>query len=207
MNIQYVDFAKASKNKKQINLAPEVFEVPYNKGLVHQIIVSYLDNKRQRSKSLKGRSDVRGGGRKPWRQKGTGRSRAGTIRSPIWRGGGVTFAHKEKHSTKKIVKKMYRTAIKSIISELIRQERLFTCEDTKIETHKTNELNKKLVQLDLIDALIIDDECGDNFKLAIRNIPNVKVSHSSHINPYDLVKYENVVMSKSCLEKVQEWLA
>jgi len=154
----------------------------------------------------KSRSEVRGGGRKPFRQKGLGRARAGTIRSPIWRGGGATFAAKPRDFAKKVNKKMYQGAIRSILSELTRQDRLSCIEELTIDQPKTSIAVKLLSELGMQEVLIVTDEVTENLYLSTRNIPNVDVIDSREINPYSLIGFENVLLTKSAIENVESWL-
>ncbi len=205
MNLKLHSFGKKSTAK--LKVSDSIFDVPYNEALIHQVVTSYLSASRAGTKAQKTRSEVRGGGRKPWRQKGLGRARAGTIRSPIWRSGGVTFAAKPRDHSKKVNKKMYRGAIRSILAELTRQERLIFVDDVTIENPKTKVLLEKLNSMDLQDVLIVTDDISENLYLAARNIPCVEVVNTQEINPYTLIGYEKVLMTKPALEKVEAWLA
>ena len=164
----------STENSKGIDIPESVFGKDFNESLIHQVVVSYLAGARQGSAKQKNRSEVRGGGKKPYRQKGTGRARAGTIRSPLWRGGGVTFASRPRDFSKKVNKKMYRAAIRSIFSELLRQDRLVAIEKPVLEKPKTKEIAKLLKEFSLSKVLIITDELDINLYLSARNIPNVK---------------------------------
>jgi len=174
--------------------------------LVHQAVVTYLAGSRQGSHKQKTRSEVRGGGKKPYRQKGTGRARAGTIRSPIWRGGGVTFAATPRDYSKKINKKMYRSAISSIFSELHRQERLVAIEQPKFATPKTKEMNSFLKQFSLDKVLIILDEMDTNLYLSARNIPHVDVVTVKEINPVILLRSEKVAVTPAAFKLIEAWV-
>ena len=169
-----IELLSNSKNK-DISVSNDVFSKEFNESLVHQAVVSFMASSRQGSAKQKNRSEVRGGGKKPYRQKGTGRARAGTIRSPLWRGGGVTFASRPRNFSKKINKKMYRAAIKSIFSELVRQNRLVAIEKPVLEKPKTKEIANFLNEFSLSKVLIIMDELDTNLYLSARNIPNVDV--------------------------------
>ena len=189
-----IELLSNSKNK-DISISNEVFSKEFNESLVHQAVVSFMAAARQGSVKQKNRSEVRGGGKKPYRQKGTGRARAGTIRSPLWRGGGVTFAARPRDFSKKINKKMYRAAIKSIFSELVRQNRLVAIEKPVLEKPKTKEIANFLKEFSLSKVLIIIDELDMNLYLSARNIPNVDVITVKEINPVNLIK------SQSCGNK------
>ena len=196
---------------KDANGALEVSEATFgrefNEALVHQVVVAYSAGARQGSKAQKTRSEVRGGGKKPWRQKGTGRARAGTIRSPIWVGGGRAFAAKPRNFEQKVNKKMYRGAIKSILSELVRQERLIVVESFGVEAPKTKELLNKLNGLNLNDVLIVTSEVDENLFLASRNLYKVDVRDVQGIDPVSLIAFENVLITKDAVKQLEESLA
>lgn len=194
-------------SSSKVSLNDAIFAVEFKPDLIHQVVTSYRANSRQATKAQKSRADVKGGGRKPWRQKGTGRARAGTSRSPIWRGGGVTFASKNRNYSQKVNRKMYRAAIRSIISELCRQECLLVVDKINISDHKTKSLQIELDKLKLQHALIITDEVSRDLYLASRNIPNINVSDVSGINPYDLLSYEKILMTEAAIKKLEEQLA
>lgn len=196
---------KAGKDK--VSLSDEAFGKEYNEALVHQTVVTYLAGARQGTAQQKTRSEVSGGGRKPWRQKGTGRARAGTIRSPIWRSGGVTFAARPQDHSKKLNKKMYRGAMRCILSELIRQERLFAVSDFAIDSHKTKDLVVKLKEFELDNVLIISEQVEPNLYLAARNLHKVDVLDVAGIDPVSLVGFDNVIITVAALKKVEEMLA
>ncbi len=183
------------------------FGKDFNEPLVHQVVVAYMAAGRQGSKAQKTRSEVSGGGKKPWRQKGTGRARAGTIRSPIWRGGGVTFAAKPRDYEQKVNRKMYRGALQCIFSELVRQERLVVVDDFKVETPKTKALLEKLKALDLTNVLIVADEVDENLFLSARNLPHVDVRDAAGIDPVSLIAFEKVLVTVPALKKLEEALA
>lgn len=192
-------------NKNTLVISDNVFNVDFKEGLIHQVVSTYLSKGRAGTKAQKNRSDVRGGGRKPWRQKGTGRARAGTIRSPLWRGGGVTFAARPKTYDKKLNKKVYRLALCSILSELIRQERLIVLKEFSLETHKTKDFIKKLDVLNNYkNVLIITDELQDNLILASRNLPFVDVAQSGEINPVRLISADKVLVTEAALKQIEE---
>ncbi|MEE3301151.1 MAG: 50S ribosomal protein L4 [Pseudomonadota bacterium] len=193
--------------KEKISLSDQSFSREYNEPLVHQTVVTYMAGARQGSVKQKTRSEVRGGGRKPWRQKGTGRARAGTIRSPIWRSGGVTFAAKPQDYSKKLNKKMYRGAMQCILSELIRQNRLLVVNEFTVESHKTKDLVNKLKEFDLENVLIVSDQVQKNLYLAARNLHKVDALDVSGLDPVSLIGFEKVLITVSALKKVEEMLS
>lgn len=194
----------STENSKGIDIPESVFGKDFNESLIHQVVVSYLAGARQGSAKQKNRSEVRGGGKKPYRQKGTGRARAGTIRSPLWRGGGVTFASRPRDFSKKVNKKMYRAAIRSIFSELLRQDRLVAIEKPVLEKPKTKEIAKLLKEFSLSKVLIITDELDINLYLSSRNIPNVDVITVQEINPVILIKANKVAVTEDALKLIEE---
>ena len=200
-----IELLSNSKNK-DISISNEVFSKEFNESLVHQAVVSYMAAARQGRAKQKNRSEVRGGGKKPYRQKGTGRARAGTIRSPLWRGGGVTFAAGPRDFSKKINKKMYRAAIKSIFSELVRQNRLVAIEKPVLKKPKTKEIANFLKEFSLSKVLIIIDELDVNLYLSARNIPNVDVITVKEINPVNLIKSHKVAVTSEALKQIEEWI-
>ena len=192
---------------EKISLSDEAFGRDYNEPLVHQTVVTFLAGSRQGSVKQKNRSEVRGGGRKPWRQKGTGRARAGTIRSPIWRSGGVTFAARPQDHSKKLNKKMYRGAMQCILSELIRQGRLVAVSEFSVDTHRTKDLVVKLSEFDLSNVLIVTDQVEKNLYLAARNLHKVNVLDAAGLDPVNLIGFEKVLITVPALKKVEEMLA
>ena len=190
-----------------IDVSDMTFGREFNEALVHQVVVSYMAGGRQGTKAQKNRSEVNGGGRKPFRQKGTGRARAGTIRSPIWRGGGTTFAAKPRDYSKKVNKKMYRGAMQAILSELVRQERLVVATDFKVEAAKTKEMVAKLKELELDNVLIVVEEVDDRLYLAARNLKSVDVVDVQGVNPVNLMGFEKVLFTVDALRKAEEKLA
>ena len=194
------------KQSGTISVSDSVFATEFNEPLVHQVLVSYMAGSRSGTKSQKSRSEVRGGGRKPWRQKGTGRARAGTIRSPLWRGGGVTFAAKSRDYSKKVNRKMFRGAMRSIFSELVRQERFLCVDEFDVSDSKTKLVKEKLNKLGLKEVLIITEGLSENLYLGVRNIPKVDVMDTNEINPYSLIGFEKVLITQAAVEKVEEWL-
>lgn len=190
-----------------VAVSDATFSREFNESLVHQVVTAYLAAARQGTRAQKTRSEVSGGGKKPWRQKGSGRARAGTIRSPIWTGGGVTFAAKPQNFEQKVNRKMYRAAMQTILSELVRQERLVVVEEMAAATPKTKDLVAKLKEQDLLDSsLLISEEVEQNLYLAARNIPNVDVRDVAGIDPVSLVAYDKVVVTVSALKKIEEML-
>ena len=192
---------------QKVELSETAFARDFNEDLVHQVVVAYLAGARQGSKAQKNRSQVRGGGRKPWRQKGTGRARAGTIRSPIWRGGGVTFASRTQDHSVKVNKKMYRGAIICILSELIRQERLVAVESFGLEEPKTKLLKSKLEDLDLKNVLLLVDDLDKNIYLAARNLTGVEVKSVKNVDPVSLIGNDKVLATFSALKALEEALS
>ncbi len=191
----------------KVAVSETTFGREFNQDLVHQAVVAYMAAGRQGTKAQKTRSEVSGGGKKPWRQKGTGRARAGTIRSPIWRSGGVTFAAKPRDHEQKLNKKMYRAALRCILSELNRQERLVIVEGFDVEQPKTKVLVQKLAEFDLSEVLIISDEVSENLYLASRNLHKVNVSDVAALDPVSLVGASKVVVTVPALKKIEEALA
>ena len=201
-----LDVLSQDSTKQNIQISDEIFSNEFNSDLVHQVVTSFLSGARQGSHSQKNRSDVRGGGKKPYRQKGTGRARAGTIRSPIWRGGGVAFASSPRDYSKKVNKKMYRAAIKSILSELLRQERLVAITTPKLTEPKTKLMANYLKDLQLEKALIIVDELDTNLYLSARNIPHLEVATVKEINPVMLLRSERVAITPEAFKLIEEWM-
>jgi large subunit ribosomal protein L4 len=190
-----------------LEVSEATFGREFNEALVHQVVVAFGAAARQGSKAQKTRSEVRGGGKKPWRQKGTGRARAGTIRSPIWVGGGRAFAAKPQDHSQKVNRKMYRGAIKSILSELVRQERLIVVEKFGVEEPKTKALVAKLNELELNDVLIVTPEVDENLFLASRNLYKVDVRDVQGIDPVSLIAFEKVLMTAEAVKQLEEALA
>jgi large subunit ribosomal protein L4 len=189
-----------------ITVSEATFAKDFNEALVHQVVVAYMAAGRQGTKAQKTRSEVRGGGKKPWRQKGTGRARAGTIRSPIWRSGGVTFAAKPRSYEQKVNRKMYRAAMRSILSELVRQERLIVVDDFSIDTPKTKAFTAKLADMGLSNVLILSENLDQNLHLASRNVPHVDVRDVAGLDPVSLVAHEKIVVTVPALKKIEEML-
>jgi large subunit ribosomal protein L4 len=190
-----------------VSVSDAAFAAEFNEALVHQLVVSYMSGARAGSKAQKTRSDVRGGGAKPFRQKGTGRARAGTIRSPLWRSGGQTFAASPRDYGKKLNKKMYRVALRSIVSELLRQERLVVVEDFSVAEPKTKLVAAKLADLGISNGLVLTDGLDSNLYLAARNIPHLLVMDVAIADPVSLVRFDKVVIDQAALKKLEERLA
>jgi len=189
-----------------INVSEATFGRDFSEALVHQVVTAYLAGGRAGTKAQKNRSDVRGGGRKPWKQKGTGRARAGTIRSPIWRGGGRTFAARPRDHSQKVNRKMYRGALQAILSELVRQDRLVVLDKFELSAPKTSELLAKLAGLGVEKGLIITAQVDGNLFLATRNVPGVYVLDVAGLDPVSLVAADKVIMTVDAVKKIEEWL-
>ena len=194
-------------SKAKATVSDEVFGKEFNETLVHQAVVAFMAGGRAGTKAQKTRSDVSGGGAKPFRQKGTGRARAGTIRSPLWRSGGTTFAARPRDYSQKLNKKMYRAAMRSIFSELARQERLVVVESFAVDSAKTKALVEKLGALSLDNVLIVPDQADQNIYLAARNLPHVDVVEVAGLDPVSLIGFEKVLVTVAALKQVEEWLA
>ena len=190
-----------------VELAETAFAREYNEALVHQVVVAYMAAGRQGSRAQKNRSAVSGGGKKPWRQKGTGRARAGTIRSPIWRSGGVTFAATPQDHSQKVNRKMYRSAMRSILSELARSERLVVVENMNLEQPKTKLLAEQLKGYGLDNVLIVASEVDQNLYLASRNLHKVDVRDVEGVDPVSLIAFDKVVVTVDAVKKFEEALA
>ena len=191
----------------EITVADNIFAADFNEPLIHQVVTAFMAGARSGTKGQKTRAEVSGGGRKPWRQKGTGRARAGTIRSPIWRGGGVTFAAKPKCYAQKLNRKMYRGAMRSILAELVRQDRLGCIEDFSIDKPRTKSMIEKLKALSWPVELIVIDKMTKNIDLSTRNIPWLNVIDTAGINPYLLIRHDKILMTKSAITKIEGMLA
>lgn len=192
--------------KTSLNVSEQVFDYYYNEGLIHQAVVTFMNNARSGNSAQKTRSEVRGGGRKPWKQKGTGRARAGTIRSPIWRSGGVTFASKKRDYSQKLNKKMYKRAMCSIISELNRNGSLIVMSDFQCSSHKTKDFVAKMNELNLGNALIVMNEIGEHEYLGSRNLENFAVCDVASLDPVTLLRFEKVIITTDALKNVEELL-
>jgi large subunit ribosomal protein L4 len=193
--------------KGSVEVSDLAFGKEFNETLVHQVVTAYMAGGRQGTKAQKNRSAVSGGGAKPWRQKGTGRARAGTSRSPIWRAGGVTFAAQPRDHSQKVNKKMYRAALRCIFSELVRQDRLVVVEDFAMESPKTKQFVAKLNELELTNALLVTEEVEQNLFLAARNVPHVDVRDAAGVDPVSLVGFDKVLVTVAALKKIEEKLA
>ena len=200
-------FLKSSKTT-EAEVSEKIFGVEINKDLIAQLIKIYIENSHPGTKAQKNRSAVRGGGKKPWRQKGTGRARAGTSRSPLWRGGGVIFPASTKSAKpKKLNKKMYKSAMRSIFSSLAKENRVFLSDQINIENPKTKDFVDFLKKNELKEGLFIVDEISNNLSLASRNLPNVNVTNLNTLNPINLLKFNSVVIAENCLNLIEEKLS
>ena len=194
-------------SKEMIAVSDTVFASDYKESLIHQLVTAYLAGARSGTKSQKNRSAVRGGGAKPWNQKGGGRARAGTIRSPLWRSGGVTFAAQPRDYSQKLNKKMYRAGVRSIFSELVRSERLRVVDDITVDAPKTRQLIAKLADLGVSKTLIITETGDESLYLSARNLHQVEVTDVVGLSPVSLVAYENVVITVGAVRAIEEWLS
>ena len=190
----------------KVSVSDVAFAREYNEELVHQVVTAYMAGARQGTRAQKNRADVRGGGKKPWRQKGTGRARAGTIRSPIWRSGGVTFAAQPQDHSQKVNRKMYRAAMQSIMSELARQDRLVVVESLDLAEPKTKLLVKHLGEYGIDNVLIVSAEIDTNLYLASRNLHKVDVRDVEGIDPVSLIGHEKVLVTVEAVKKFEEML-
>ncbi len=190
-----------------IEVSERTFGGEFNETLVHQAVVAYMAGGRQGTRAQKTRAEVTGGGKKPWRQKGTGRARSGSSVGPIWRGGGVTFAAKPQDHSQKLNKKMYRAALRSILSELVRLDRLVVVEDFAVEAPKTKALLGKLNGMGLSDVLIVTEAVDQNLYLAARNLPHVEVRDVQGTDPVSLIAFDKVLVTVSAVKKFEELLA
>ena len=194
-------------SKEMIAVSDTVFASDYKESLIHQLVTAYLAGARSGTKAQKNRSAVRGGGAKPWNQKGGGRARAGTIRSPLWRSGGVTFAAQPRDYSQKLNKKMYRAGIRSIFSELVRSERLRVVDDITVDAPKTKQLIAKLADLGVSKTLIVTETGDESLYLSARNLHQVEVTDVVGLSPVSLVAYENVVITVGAVRAIEEWLS
>ena len=190
-----------------LEVSETTFGREFNEALIHQVVVAYAAGARQGTRKQKTRAEIVGTGKKPWRQKGTGRARSGSQASPIWRSGGVTFAARSQDHSQKVNKKMYRGAVQSILSELVRQDRLVVVENFAVETPKTKELVAKLKELELNDVLIVTEEVDENLFLAARNLYKVDVRDAAGIDPVSLIGFEKVLITAAAVKKIEEALA
>jgi large subunit ribosomal protein L4 len=192
---------------ENIEVSDETFGASFNEPLIHQVVTAYRNAGRRGTKAQKNRSDVRGGGAKPWAQKGSGRARAGTIRSPIWVGGGRTFAARTRDFSQKVNRKMYRAAMRSLLSELVRQDRLVVVEKLKLNEPKTRELVARLKELELDNVLIVVKKYDDKLCLAARNLKGVDVLDVREADPVNLLRYKKVLMTSKAVTALEEQLA
>lgn len=195
------------QSNTKLAVADSVFGAEYNEALIHQVVTAYMNAGRAGTKAQKGKGMVSGGGKKPWKQKGTGRARAGSIRSPLWRGGGKTFAAVPRDFSQKVNKKMYRGAIRSIVSELNRQGHLVIAENFSVEAAKTKGLLSKLSQLGGDDILIVTGEVDQNLFLSSRNLPHVAICDVEALNPVALLRHQKVLMTADAVKKLEAWLS
>lgn len=191
----------------KLAVSDSVFGADYNEALIHQVVTAYMNAGRAGTKGQKSKADVRGGGKKPWKQKGTGNARAGSIRSPLWRGGGKTFAAVNRDFSQKVNKKMYRGAIRSIVSELTRQGHLLIAETFTVEAPKTQGLLEKLSQVGGNDILLVTGEVDKNLYLSARNIPHVAICDVEGLNPVALLRHKKVLMTADAVKKLEAWLS
>ena len=198
---------KTVDSSTSVSLSDAVFGAGYNEALVHQVVTAYLAGARAGTAAQKTRSEVRGGGAKPWRQKGTGRARAGTSRSPIWTGGGVTFAAKTRDYSQKVNRKMYRGAIRSILSKAAADGSLIVVDGFDIQEPKTRLLKEKLVSMDLTSALLLDVEVSEALYLASRNIPRIQVLDVDGVDPVTLIRHTKIVATSAALKLLEERFA
>jgi len=199
--------ATGKASSKSIEVSDANFSREFNEALVHQAVTGYLAGARSGTRAQKTRSDVRGGGKKPWKQKGTGRARSGTIRSPIWRSGGVTFAARPKDWSQKLNRKMYRAAIQSILSELVRTERLVVVDSFTVDAPKTKDMVERLGKLGTSNVMIVTQDMSDNLFLSTRNLHHVGVCDANNIDPVSLIRFEKVIMTADAVKKIEEALA
>jgi large subunit ribosomal protein L4 len=190
-----------------LEVSDAAFGCPFNEALVHQVVTAYLAGARAGTKAQKTLAQVRGGGAKPWRQKGTGRARAGSIRSPLWRGGGKIFAAVPVDHSQKVNRKMYRAAMRSILSELLRQDRLVVVDDLTVDEPKTKQLIEKLGALGVKEALVVIDGADQSLRLAARNLPNVELASTDGVDPVNLIRFDKVVMKADALKRLEGRLA
>lgn len=199
--------AADGKAQSELQVSDTAFAADFNEPLVHQVVVAYQAGGRSGTRAQKNRAAVRGGGKKPWAQKGTGRARAGTIRSPLWRGGGKTFPATTADFSQKVNKKMHRAALRAILSELLRQDRLMTIDDFTIETPKTKALVQKLNKLGADDALIVTQNMDQNLYLSARNLHRVNVCNVAGVDPVSLIRHKKVIMTVAAVKRFEELLA
>lgn len=194
-------------SKETITVSDAVFGLEYKESLIHQLVTAYMAAGRAGTKAQKNRSDVRGGGAKPWNQKGSGRARAGTSRGPLWRSGGATFAARPRDYTQKLNKKMYRAGIRSMLSELNRQQRLIVVEDITVDAPKTKQMSAKLADLGVAKTLIVTETGDEKLYLSARNLAYVEITDVSGMNPVNLVRYDHVVVTVGAVRAIEEALS
>jgi len=199
--------ATGKASTKSIEVSDANFSREFNEALVHQAVTGYLAGARSGTRAQKTRSDVRGGGKKPWKQKGTGRARSGTIRSPIWRSGGVTFAARPKDWSQKLNRKMYRAAIRSILSELVRTDRLMVVDSFTVDAPKTKDMVERLNKLNANNVMIVTEDLSDNLYLSTRNLHHVGVCDANNVDPVSLIRFEKVIITADAVKKIEETLA
>jgi len=197
---------KTKDTNAKVKVSEIVFNYNYNEGLIHQAVVTFMNNGRSGNSAQKTRAEVRGGGKKPWKQKGTGRARAGTIRSPIWRSGGVTFASKKRDYSQKLNKKMYKRALRSILSELHRNGNLIIVSDFQCQSHKTKDFIAKMHELELQNALIVMSEIGEHEYLGSRNLHQFDICDVSSLDPVSLLHFDKVLLTESAVKDLEEQL-
>lgn len=190
-----------------VQVSDAVFGVEFKPGLVHQVVTAYMAGARAGTKAQKSRAAVSGGGSKPWRQKGTGRARSGTSRSPIWRSGGVTFAAQPRDYSQKVNRKMYRGAVRSILSELVRTERLIVAPELSVSAPKTKEMVALLKTYEVEDVLILTEGLDENLYLAARNLPKVDVMSAEEVDPVSMITFGHVLATEAAIKKLEERLA
>jgi len=194
-------------SKETISVSDAVFDLEYKESLVHQLVTAYMTTARAGTRAQKNRSAVSGGGAKPWSQKGSGRARAGTIRSPLWRSGGITFAAQPRDYTQKLNKKMYRTGVRSILSELNRQQRLIIVEDITVDAPKTKQMADRLNDIGVSKTLIITETGDEKLYLSARNLPYVEVTDVAGMNPVSLLRYDHVVATVGAIRTIEGLLS
>lgn len=194
-------------SKETITVSDAVFGLEYKESLIHQLVTAYMAAGRAGTVAQKNRAAVRGGGAKPWNQKGSGRARAGTSRGPLWRSGGVTFAAQPRDYTQKLNKKMYRAGMRSMLSELNRQQRLIIVDDIAVDTPKTKQMSAKLADLGVSKTLIITETGDEKLYLSARNLPYVEITDVAGMNPVNLVRYDHVVVTVGAVRAIEESLS
>ena len=202
-----ISMVSTSGKAGRLTVSDTVFAAEYNEPLIHQVVTAYMAAARAGTKRQKSRAEVSGGNSKPWKKKGTGRARHGSTRSPIWRHGGRAFAARPRNYSQKVNRKMYRQAMRSILSELIRQDRLSTVDAFTLESHKTKALTERLTKLKVTDALIVIDSDDRNLSLAARNIPHVDVVQAREVDPISLINFGRVLVTKTAMQQLEARLS